>query len=93
MSLEVEKTATAGTAITAATLGEQVSLKVKEGATLTALTNKFKYDFFFIILNSYFELRYAIKTCWASTTQQIRDTVDGTGAAGTDGTDDDDGKY
>ena len=47
LSLEVEKTAgPAGTPITSATLGEQVSLKVKEGNTLTALTNKFKYDYF-----------------------------------------------
>ena len=47
LKLQVEQTATAGSPITAATLGEQVSLKVKEGTTLTALTNKFKYDFFY----------------------------------------------
>ena len=56
------------------------------------LINSSKF-FFIISIFFYFEFRYAIKTCWASTAQQIRDTVDATGAAGTDGTDDDDGKF
>ena len=48
LSLQVEKSAAAGTAITSATLGEQISLKLLEDSTLSGLTNKFKYDFFII---------------------------------------------